>query len=327
MRYNYLESKYLDRFEEIAVMKKESSIGWQDEAKIIARGIRRRVLEHTINNNGGYLSQACSAAEIVATLYMRIMNIGPSAAPPVPEPFPGVPGPANRAYSNGAGYNGPAAAHLDRFILSPSQYALVVYAALVELGRMDPEGLAQFNQDGSTVEMIGAEHSPGMEVMTGSLGQGISQAAGIAMARKLKGESGRIWMFMSDGEFQSGQTWEAVQAMSHYRLDNMGIYVDVNGQQCDGEVPAVMNIEPLDKRLKAFGARVYKVDGHDLEALARPARLKPDGRPVIVLAVTDPCRGIEIIARRAPKLHYVRFERDGERELYRDFLAKWEEGE
>lgn len=301
-------------------MTKGRQNGWQEEIQHAARGIRRRVLEHTIRHNGGYLSQACSAAEIIAALYMEIMRIGPPDAPPIPLEFAGVPGPLNPRAFTGAGYNGPKGPELDRFILSPSQYALVVYAALVELGRMAPEGLEQFNQDGSTVEMIGAEHSPGMEVMTGSLGQGISQAAGIAMARKLRGESGRIWVFMSDGEFQSGQTWEAIQSMVYHRLDNMGIYVDVNGQQCDGEVKSVMNIDPLDKRLRAFGARVFNIDGHNIDELVKPARMKPDGRPLVVLAATDPCRGIEIMNNRRPKLHYMRFENEQEKARYAGFL-------
>lgn len=285
-----------------------------------AQGIRRRVLEHTIKNNGGYLSQACSSAEIIAALYLEIMNIGPAVAPLIPPPFRGVPGPNNSDTFIGAGYNGPKDSQYDRFVLSPSQYALVLYAALVELGRMAPEGLARFNQDGSTVEMIGAEHSPGMEVMSGSLGQGISQAAGIAMARKLRQDKGRVWVFMSDGEFQSGQTWEAIQAMSYHQLGNIGIYVDVNGQQCDGPVKQVMNIEPLGDRLKAFGARVFMVDGHDIEALVKPARKKPNHQPLIVLAYTDPCRGIKLLHARAPKLHYTRFNSEQERQEYQNYL-------
>lgn len=294
---------------------------WRQRAELAAAGIRRRVLEHTINNNGGYLSQACSAAEILAVLYTRVMNLGPSVSPAIPPRFAGVPGPDNPDYFSGAGYNGPNEAHLDRFILSPSQYALVLYAALVELGRMAPEGLLQFNLDGSTVEMIGAEHSPGMEVMTGSLGQGISQAAGIALGRRIKGDTGRVWVFMSDGEFQSGQTWEAVQTMAYHRLDNMGVYVDVNGQQCDGKVTSVMNIEPLDKRLKAFGARVCRVNGHDLDALAKPGLLKPDGRPLFVLADTNPCQGMEVLESYRPKMHYIRFDKPADREKYELFLA------
>jgi len=300
----------------------ETPCSWQAQAKQVAHGIRRRVLEHTINNNGGYLSQACSAAEILAALYVRIMKLGPSQAAPAPPPFPGVPGPDNPGYFTGAAYNGPKAPELDRFFLSPSHYALVLYAALIEIGRMAPKGLAQFNQDGSSVEMIGAEHSPGMEIMTGSLGQGLSQAAGIALARKRRGDSGRVWVFMSDGEFQEGQTWEAFQAMAFYRLDNMGIYVDANQQQCDGRIAEVMNIEPLAGRLESFGARVFTVNGHDPDALAAPAAETHPDQPLVVLAYTDPCAGMAILQNRIPKLHYVRFIDEQEREAYRQFLNK-----
>jgi transketolase len=289
----------------------------------IARGIRRRVLKHTIEQNGGYLSQACSAAEIFATLYTKIMRLGPSVAPLIPPPFPGTPGPATAGYFRGDGYNGPKAPDLDRFFFSPSHYSLVLYAALIETGRMAPEGLAQFNQDGSTVEMIGAEHSPGMELMTGSLAQGLSQAAGVAFARKRRGDSGRVWVFMSDGEFQEGQTWEAVQTLSHYKLDNLGVYVDVNRQQCDGLMRDVMNIEPLDQRLTAFGTRVFQVDGHDPEALAAPTQETPNGQPLFVLANTNPCQGMPILEKRAPKLHYVRFQNEEERNAYRRFLEEF----
>lgn len=290
---------------------------WQEEVRRVADNIRLRVMEHTIRNNGGYLSQACSAAELLATLYLKILNIGDVEAPMVPEKFPGVPGPGNPDYFTGAAFNGPRSPEYDRFILSPAQYALVVYTALIEIGRMAPNGLDHFNKDGSVVEMIGAEHSPGMEVMTGSLGQGISQAAGIAMARKLKGETGRVVLLMSDGECQSGQFWEALQAMSHHKLDNMLIYVDINGYQCDGKMTTVMNIEPFDKRLEAFGARVFRVDGHNIDVLAALGNMKPDGRPTFVLCDTDACRGIEILKQRVPKLHYVRFTSEEERNQYR----------
>ncbi|NDJ60912.1 MAG: transketolase, partial [Chloroflexi bacterium] len=193
---------------------------------------------------------------------------------------------------------------------------LVLYSTLIEVGRMAPEGLEQFNQDGSTVEMIGAEHSPGVETTTGSLAQAISQAGGIALARKLRGDTGRVWVLMTDGEFQEGQTWEAVAAMAYYKLDNVGIYVDVNGQQCDGAMDDVMNIEPLCEKLEAFGARAFDVPGHDIEALAAPADLEPDGRPLFVLARTNPACGISVLEERSPNLHYVRFKSADERARY-----------
>jgi transketolase len=294
---------------------------WTQGAYRVAHNVRRRVLEHTIANNGGYLSQACSSAEILATLYTHVMRLGASVAPMIPPAFPGVPRAGNDAYFTGAGYNGPHRPDLDRFYLSPAHYALVLYATLIEVGRMAPEGLAQFNQDGSTVEMIGAEHSPGMEVTTGSLAQGLSQAAGVALARRLKGDSGRTWVFMSDGEFQEGQTWEAFEVLAHHRIPGVGVYVDVNRQQCDGRMADVLDIGDLGPKLRDFGAEVHEVDGHDVERLAQPAQAWDGSRPLVVLAATNPCRGLDRLREREPKYHYVRFRDAAEREAYRALLA------
>ncbi|MCH7504892.1 transketolase [PVC group bacterium] len=293
---------------------------WQEQAKNTARGVRLRVLDHTVKNNGGYLSQACSAAEILSVLYEHVMCLGPSEGAMVPVPFAGVPRQGMPQYQTGALYNGPKNPEYDRFIMSPVHYALVLYALLVEVGRMAEEGLELFNQDGSTVEMIGAEHSPGHEVTAGSLGQALSQAGGIAYARKRKKEKGRVWVFMSDGEFQSGQTWEALQALSFHKLDNIGIYVDVNSQQCDGAMVDVMNVEPLEHRIKFFGARVHRVNGHDVDALSCLKDEKPDGRPQVVLAITNPCQGISLLEKRRPKLHYVRFKDENEQKEYKNYL-------
>lgn len=297
-------------------MTTSDTLHWKTEVQRVADNIRLRVLDHVLKNNGGYLRQACSSAEIFATLYMRVMKLGPSEGPMIPQPFSGVPGPDNPNFFNGGVYNGPKAPQLDRFIFSPAHYALVLYSTLIELGRMAPEGLEMFNKDGTTVEMIGAEHSPGVETTTGSLAQAISQAGGIALARRMRGETGCVWVMMTDGEFQEGQVWEAVNALSYHRLDNVGVYVDVNGQQCDGAMEDVMHIEPLCSRLETFGARAIEVDGHDIEALAAPAQLTPDGRPLFVLARTTPWYGMDILQERAPKLHYVRFTSDEERQRY-----------
>lgn len=154
------------------------------EIRRAARSIRLRVLAHTIDH-GGYLSQACSSAEMLAALYLRLMRLGPGQGPLLPPPFGSddVPSAHNPAHRSGAAYNGPKAPHFDRFFLSPTHYALCLYATLIEVGRLAPEGLAQFNRDGSSVEMIGGEHSPGHEVNGGSFGQAISQAAGVSTLR------------------------------------------------------------------------------------------------------------------------------------------------
>lgn len=296
---------------------------WKKEASRIADGIRRRVLEHTVRNDGGYVSQACSSAEIFATLYARVMNLGVPDAPIFPRLYAGTPGPDNSVYRTGVDFNGGVRDDLDRFILSPTHYSMVLYAALIETGRMTSDGLDMFNRDGSSVEMIGAEHSPGMEVMTGSLGQGLAQAVGMALGRRLKGATGRVVVMMSDGEFQIGMTWESIQFASHYTLDNLMVVVDANGQQCDGVVESVMGIEPLDRRIDSFGGRVVVVNGHDVDEISTAASLPPDGRPLFVLARTDPCRGMDLLRSRAPKLHYLRFKCECEKRAWAGLLDAW----
>lgn len=295
------------------------SDNWQDEVLETAANIRKRVMEHTIKNNGGYLSQACSSGELLATLYLKIMNLGKSTAPMIPPPFPGVPSSSNKNYCRGGAYNGPTSSEYDRFYLSPAHYALVLYVTLIEVGRMAPEGLDQFNKNGTTVEMIGAEHSPGFDMMGGNLAQTISMSAGIALSKRLKNEKGRIWVFMSDGEFQEGQTWEALQSLAHYKLDNIAIFVDVNNQQCDGETKDVMNIDSLDKRLDAFGARVISINAHDPIEIEAASRYKADGKPLVVLCRSNPCHKIDLLEKRRPKLHYVRFLKEEEREEYKQY--------
>ncbi len=296
----------------------------KEQIQKAAHNIRIKVLKHTIHNNGGYMSQACSSAEILATLYLELMKLSPVERPLAPKPFPGVPSKSNKAYFTGADFNGGHSFGFDRFYLSPAHYALVLYTVLIESGRMSADGLDHFNQDGSSVEMIGAEHSPGMEVTTGSLGQGISQAAGSALVRKRKLDPGIQWIFMSDGEFQIGQTWEALQVMKHYCLDNIKIFVDVNGQQCDGKMEDVMNIEPLDERLRSFGAKVLKVNGHDVEALIQAGRSEHQGVPLVVLCYTDACKGLERFRKNSPKLHYLRFKNRDERLDYEKILSELE---
>jgi transketolase len=284
----------------------------------IADGIRERVLAHTLSQNGGYMSQACSAAELLAAMYGGVLNLAPVPSPIDPPSFIGVPlvgKQIKKDYLTGARFHGAKGPEFDRFIVSPAHYALVVYAALIETNRLREDGLEHFNKDGSTVEMIGAEHSPGFETTTGSLSQAISQAGGIALARKIRKESGKTWVFMSDGEFQEGQTWEALQAAAFHKLDKLRVIVDVNQGQCDGPMDSVMSIEPLVARVKAFGWSASVVDGHDLAAITEACALDT-GHPHIVLCYTDPVRGLPLLNERRPVLHYLRFKSQDEHAKY-----------
>jgi transketolase len=282
---------------------------WISGAEAVAAGIRRRVMRHVLDHGEGYLSQACSSAEIFAALYTRVLRLAPVEAPVVPGAFGGVPGPANPSYTPGTAVHGSPGADLDRFIFSPAHYALALYSVLIEVGRLDPRALDDYNRDGSTVEMIGAEHSPGFEVTSGSLAQALSQAAGIALGRRLKGERGRVWVMVSDGELEEGQTWEAVAAASFLGLSNLRVVVDANGQQCDGTIGSVCVLEPMRDRFVAFGASCDEVDGHDLAALGE-AMTRTSARPHVVIARTDPVRGVPLLAERLPMVHTLRLGSD-----------------
>jgi transketolase len=287
----------------------------------VATAVRHRVLEHTLRNNGGYLSQACSSAGTLATLYLRALRLGPSIASSVPGPFRGSPGPGIERMT-GEGHNGdPTLPHLDRLIFSPVHYALVLYLLLVEIGRLDAKAFESYNQNGSTVELIGAEHSPGHAVTAGSLAQALSQASGIAYARKLKGHTGRVVVYMSDGEFQEGQTWEAVQAMVFHNIELTAV-VDVNGQQCDGKMKQVCDIGNLARKLEAFGAVVREVDGHNVWDIEKAVKARSPSMPSFVLCYTDPCHGFPLLRDRIPKLHYVRFKDAAEKRQWEEVLAK-----
>ncbi len=138
----------------------DTATDWRPETQAVADRIRTRVLDHVLRSNGGYMSQALSSAEIFAMLYTGRFASGRARLRWRPVRLPASPARQPRFF-NGGDYNGPKAADLDRFIFSPAHYALVLYTALIETGRLAEEGLDQFNQDGTTVEMIGAEHSPG----------------------------------------------------------------------------------------------------------------------------------------------------------------------
>ena len=285
-----------------------------DEVEKVAKAVIRRVLEYTLKNNGGYLSQACSGSTILATLYLRALHLGPSVSPPIPGPY-------HPSVLTGEGYNGdPTNLSLDRLIFSPVHYAVVLYSLLVEIGRLDAKAFDSYNVDGSTVELIGAEHSPGHAVTAGSLAQALSQASGITHARKLKNATGRVAVFMSDGEFQEGQTWEAVQMAVNYKINFVAI-VDVNGQQCDGKMDEVCPIGDLANKLQAFGADVSVVNGHDVSQIESAVRVQ-SMLPRFVLCITNPCHGVPLMNSRAPKLHYVRFKDTHEKRQFENALAE-----
>lgn len=277
----------------------------KEEIAQAATRVRKHILRLAIDRGGCYLTQACSSAEIVTSLYMNILNIGPSLGNPEAQPFPGVPGPDNMDYPKGALYNGEATPERDRLFVSCCHYASVIYCTLAECGRISQSAIDKFNVDGWNMEMIGAEHSPGFENTAGSLGQTVSIAAGTAHAYKLKGHKGRIFCMLSDGELQEGQDWECFEAASFFGLDNFIVYVDVNHQQLEGWTKDLMGLEPLEDRFRSFGWAVERINGHDLDELERVAQVPHPGKPLVVLCDTNPAQGIQPLESMVPK-HFVR---------------------
>lgn len=264
-------------------MNKESSANppanWQENVLETARRLRLRAVETAVRLNGCYLGQVCSAAEILAVLFGRHYD----------------------ARSN------------DLFILSPAHYCLALYAIMAERGELSEEAFLSYNEDGSPVEMIGGFGAPGMPFTTGSLAQGFSQGIGVAMARERLGKPGRIFVYLSDGEMQEGQTWEAFMTYGYRKPKNMTIVIDVNHSQVDGNPKDILDIHPLPEKLRAFNLGVSEVDGHDVDALdAAFTTATTSEQPHVIVATTNISQGVPSISNRH-NLHFVRF-RAGEAE-------------
>jgi transketolase len=257
-----------------------------------------------VRRRGGYLVQTCSSAEVLATLCLAL------ADPHCPE---GIQPLSDRRHSPGSVHLNSGGSGDDRLILSPSHYALALYSALVEVGKLPESELDSYGVLGSKLELIGADYSPGFEVVGGSLGQGLSQAVGIAIGRRLRGDSGRTFTLLSDGEMQEGQTWEAVQAARHHSVSGLSVVIDANGQQVDGNVAAVMRIERLEQRFAAFGVNVVVIDGHDATQVANALSREVKDGPVVTIARTDPAQGMTSVHALAPhRRHGLWFTDDAE---------------
>lgn len=175
----------------------------------------------------------------------------------------------------------------DRFVLSPGHYAVVYYAAAAELGLLDRRELGDYGRDGALLEAISTERTPGVDLTCGSLGQGLSGAIGFALAARLAGDGRRTFAFLSDGEMEEGQVWEAAMFAAHHGLGDLTVALDANGSQVDGPITDVTTVEPIADKWRAFGWHVEDVDGHDVAALRRAfSAAATDSRPSVVVART-----------------------------------------
>ena len=241
----------------------------------LARRIRIDVIKEVFNAGSGHPGGSLSAADIVTALYFREMNIDPE---------------------------NPLMEDRDKLILSKGHAAPVQYAALAERGFFDVEELASLRKMGSRLQghaKMGLV--PGIEMSTGSLGQGFSASVGMALANKLDNKKGRVYVLLGDGELQEGIVWEAAMSAGHYHLDNLCAIVDWNGLQIDGKNDDVMTVRPIDKKFEAFGFSVISIDGHDFGQIfdAFDKARKRSDKPTAIIASTHKGHGVSFMEDQA----------------------------
>lgn len=182
----------------------------------------------------------------------------------------------------------------DRFVLSKGHTCPAYYAALAARGYFDRELLLTFRKPDSILQgHPDMKHIPGVDMSSGSLGQGISAACGMALSGKLRNKSYRVYSILGDGESEEGQVWEAAMLAAHYGLSNLCVFVDVNGLQIDGTTAEVMNPQPFDEKFKAFGWNVAVIDGHNFDEIANALALaKKSDKPFAIIAKTVKGKGV-----------------------------------
>jgi len=193
----------------------------------------------------------------------------------------------------------------DRFILSKGHAAPLLYALLAEAGFFSPEHLATLRQYGSILQGHPAsQKTPGVEVSTGSLGQGLSVGVGMALAGKMDGRSYNVYTLLGDGELDEGQVWEAIMSANHYRLDNLCAIVDRNFLQIDGDTEQVMALEVLEQKWKSFGWETIIINGHNMQEIidALSLFLEVKNKPTVIIAQTVKGKGVSFMENK-PEWH------------------------
>ena len=190
----------------------------------------------------------------------------------------------------------------DRLVLSKGHASAALYATLAQRGFFPEEELSEFRKLGSRLQgHADLKKLPGIDMSSGSLGQGLSVACGMALASKLKKQSNRIYCIVGDGEIQEGQIWEAAMTASHYKLDNLCLIVDNNNLQIDGRIEDVMSPYPIVEKLESFGFKVFKTDGHDIQNLLEifeKIKLIKE-QPVAIVANTIKGKGISFMENKS----------------------------
>ena len=236
-----------------------------------AKEIRKSIVSMITEAKSGHPGGSLSATDILTALYFSEMNVDPT---------------------------NPKMEGRDRFVLSKGHAAPAIYATLAEKGYFSKDELMTLRKFGSRLQgHPDMKKLSGIEISTGSLGQGLSVANGMALNAKIFDENYRTYVVLGDGEIQEGQIWEAAMTAAHYKLDNLCAFLDSNNLQIDGNVSEIMGVEPLDKKWEAFGWNVIKIDGHDFEqilsALDKAREYK--GKPTMIIAKTIKGKGVSFM--------------------------------
>ena len=241
------------------------------ELEKIANEIRTGIIEQVYNGKSGHPGGALSCADILTVLYFNQMNIDSKK---------------------------PNDEQRDRFVLSKGHASPALYATLAKRGYFDEKELVGFRGINSILQgHPDMKNIPGVDMSTGSLGQGLSCANGMALSSKLNKQGFRVYCLVGDGEIEEGQIWEAAMSAVHYKLDNLCLIVDNNNLQIDGTIEEVMNSKPIDKKLESFGFNTINVDGHNIEELINAfnnAKLEK-GRPTAIIFKTIKGKGVSFM--------------------------------
>ena len=231
---------------------------------------RMGVIEGTYNAKSGHPGGSLSICDLLAYLYFEKMNVNPE---------------------------NPDMKERDRFVLSKGHTAPALYAILAQKGFFPEEELKTLRHIGSELQGHPCINIKGVDMSSGSLGQGISVACGMALSAKISSDSYKVYTVLGDGEIEEGQVWEAAMFASHYKLDNLVAVVDYNGLQIDGKLSEVCSPEPIDKKFEAFGWHVISIDGHDFDQIddAFKEADKINGKPVAIIQRTVKGKGVSFM--------------------------------